>query len=131
WAWRQVGLLTSSDPAPSSDPGGAIVAAVERLPEHALVAVLAAVCRSGAAPLHRLLGTDGWVRLASVVARAAGAASGQVRALTAEPGPSAGRDTGRPDLHRRAEGALRESSLAGALLRSGLRPSPQAAAAWA
>lgn len=132
WAWHQLGVLTSSDPSPDTDPGGAVVAALERSPEQALRAILAAVRTSGAAAVHRMLGADRWARLAAVVGRASGMTASHAQQVqpadAAPPGPQA---LGEPAVTTRAQRALCESNLAAALMRSGLRPSSRAAASWA
>jgi hypothetical protein len=67
WAWRELGLV---EPGVSSHPGRAVLAALGRRPEFALPALSAAVERSGAAAVHRLLGAAGWLELARLVYRA-------------------------------------------------------------
>lgn len=64
WAWREFGLV---EPGLSSHPGRAVLAAFGRCPELALPAVSAAVRRSGAGAVHRLLGPSGWLELARLV----------------------------------------------------------------
>ena len=66
WAWREFGLVEGGL---SNHPGRAVLAAFARHPELALPAVSAAVARSGAGAVHRLLGPSGWLELARLVYR--------------------------------------------------------------
>jgi hypothetical protein len=66
WAWREFGLVESGL---SGHPGRAVLAAFGRRPEFALPALSAAVGRSGAGAVHRLLGPSGWLELAELVYR--------------------------------------------------------------
>jgi hypothetical protein len=67
WAWQELGLV---DAGISGHPRRAVLAALGRHPELALPALSAAVERSGAAAVHRLLGPPGWLELARLVYRA-------------------------------------------------------------
>ena len=88
WAWREFGLV---EPGLSSHPGRAVLAALGRHPEFAVPAVSAAVRRSGAGALHRLLGPSGWLELARLVYQAY--SSRPPPAWLAHPGAAAGHGT--------------------------------------
>ena len=131
WAWRQMGLLGQGDPEPGVDPAGAVLAAVARRPDLALAAVAAAVSAAGAAALHRTLGTEGWLGLATIVATAAGCHRSDAELLLGPAGSSADPRQVAADLVARAQEASATSGLARAFRRAGLRPRPAALRAWA
>jgi hypothetical protein len=157
WAWRKVGVLGPNDPSPDTDPCGAVVAAIERCPHHALQAIIAASRSDGLVALHRVLGIDGWRRVATAVATATGVAVSDARRLAQIEGLPALASAERTlfgTLERSQSGVpveaasgptievataafetyvsrvLGDSTLAAAMLRSGLRPH-HSASAWA
>ena len=67
WAWRQLGV--AADPGSGPAP---IPALLERHPELALAALVAAMQRCGVPALDRALGSAGWTAVADCVWRAAG-----------------------------------------------------------
>jgi hypothetical protein len=67
WAWRQLGVAADPGPGPASIP-----ALLERHPELALAALVAAMQRCGVSALDRALGSVGWTAVADCVWRAAG-----------------------------------------------------------
>jgi hypothetical protein len=72
WAWRQVRLLEPGDPEPAAEPRAVFLRALARLHHAAGAALTRLVADVGAAPLHRLLGSEGWVHAGVIVARDAG-----------------------------------------------------------
>ncbi|MGC3992788.1 MAG: hypothetical protein QM779_01440 [Propionicimonas sp.] len=68
WAWGQVGLWHPGDPDPRSDPRGLFLAVLARLPQGPSAALDRLVRRVGFAPVHRLLGSEGWTRVTGLVA---------------------------------------------------------------
>ena len=71
WAWRQVGLLQSGDPEPRADARGLFLLVLGRLPQGPAPALARLVREIGLAPVHRLLGRDGWTRAAALAIPAA------------------------------------------------------------
>ena len=67
WAWRQLGVAADRGSGPAPIP-----ALLERHPELALAALMAAVRRCGVPALDRALGSAGWTAVADCVWRAAG-----------------------------------------------------------
>ena len=137
WAWTQLGLLQPGDPPLGSTPAAAVLTVLRRHPESALVAVAAAVRVAGAAPIHRLLGTHGWVAVAAVTF-SAGSPAGATAILRS----ASEHDDVRVSQHHGAAvsdhqavtlatAMLQRSSLAVALRRSRIRPDEQTARAWA
>lgn len=138
WAWRQLGILSATDPDPASDPAGALLSALGRVPDQALHAVLAVTGAGRLAVLHQCLGAGGWLRLAAMVAGATGVPVADLRRLlsadaAAPGGERAGApfDSGQHDVADRADRVVIESTFAAALIRSTLRPAPAVTAAWA
>nr|WSW42826.1 hypothetical protein OG296_06685 [Streptomyces sp. NBC_01001] len=120
WAWRQTGILRPGDPAPDAAPGPALLAALERHPQHAAAAVLRAAEDCGLAALDRAWGRDGWQRLAALVA-------GRDPASEEAAGPP----PPGPGTRARARALLAGSRLAALVRESGLRPAGPTLAAWA
>jgi hypothetical protein len=84
WAWRQVGLLTAADGGVRSDGGNAadvVLAALRRHPREAVAAITACVRRTGAAPLHRILGSSGWSSAARIALGALGVSASRALEL--------------------------------------------------
>lgn len=141
WAWQEFGLV---DAGVSGDPGRAVLIAFGRHPELALPAVSAALGRSGAGAVHRLLGPSGWLELAQLVYRAY---SGRpppgwlASPGAAGDGAAGGGPAGPPDLTYPAGPpapgvAVRISRLAGGELarrfrQARIRPGTSTALAWA
>lgn len=78
WAWGQVGLPTAAGRGVRS--GGAdltelVLSALRQRPQEAAAAVTACARAAGAAPLHRILGSRGWIELAQIVLGAVGVSS--------------------------------------------------------
>ncbi|MFE2147276.1 hypothetical protein ACFXA3_37055, partial [Streptomyces sp. NPDC059456] len=120
WAWRQTGILRPGDPAPDASPGPALLAALERHPQHAAAAVLRAAEHCGLPALHRVWGGEGWQRLAVLV-------TGGERCAPADPaGPPPG-----PGTRALARALLAGSRLAELVRASRLRPAEPTPAAWA
>lgn len=120
WAWRQTGILRPGDPAPDAAPGPALLAALERHPQHAAAAVLRAAEDCGLAALDRAWGRDGWQRLAAL-------AAGRDHASEEAAGPP----PPGPGTRARARALLAGSRLAALVRESGLRPAGPTLAAWA
>ncbi len=139
WAWTEVGLLRPGDPPLGSAAAGAVLAALRRHPESALVAVVAAVRVAGAAAVHRLLGARGWAELAAVVLAAlAPAAATMTFEPTSEPtGASVPQDgeavlaPGPAPAAILADALTRRATLAAEFRRSRVRPDAVTAWAWA
>jgi hypothetical protein len=133
WAWRLVGAVNDSDPLLDADPADAMLAALERAPQYALPAILAAIRSTGLAPLHRLLESDGWIRLATLVAGAVGVNNSRTVGLLSVDTAVRSVEPGRDDaaIETRASRVVVESALGVELAGSGLRPSRTVAAAWA
>jgi hypothetical protein len=75
WAWRQMGLLSSSDRGvceSGADQARVVLAALRRQPRDAIPAVAACVRSTGPASLHRMLGAAGWTELALIAVGALG-----------------------------------------------------------
>jgi hypothetical protein len=75
WAWRQVGLLSSTDRgvcAAGADRARMVLAALRRHPRDTIAAVAACVRVTGGASLHRMLGAAGWTELALIALGALG-----------------------------------------------------------
>ncbi|THA39092.1 hypothetical protein [Streptomyces sp. A1547] len=119
WAWRQTGILRPGDPAPEAAPGPALLAALERHPQHAAAAVLRAAEDCGLAALDRAWGQDGWQRLAALVA-------GRDPAAQEPAGPAPD-----PGTRALARALLAGSRLAALVRESRLRPAAPVSAAWA
>jgi hypothetical protein len=116
WAWRQVGLLQPGDPDPHTDARAVMLTVAARLPHGPSAALERLVARVGLAPVHRLLGTEGWARLAALVVPKAVAG-----ALRAEPPAPAA--PARPVGRRKAAAAEARAMLARVLARGGALPS--------
>ena len=121
WAWRQLGVAADPGPGPRSIP-----ALLERHPELALAALVAAMQRCGVPALDRALGSAGWIAVADCVWRAAGGSTlpaplGADEAPGRRPGPT----SEPPGGSAGAEG----SGLTRCLTAS--RLSPTAATRWA
>ena len=138
WAWRQLGLLSSADPA---DPAPAILAVLRRQPTAAMPALLAALDSAGLAALHRLLTSSGWTELATIVLTAAGfPAAAMAAAKPAESlapssadGPPAGSGSGPGSVAgmRLAAKIGERSRLAAAFRRARFLIDPGTVRAWA
>lgn len=131
WAWRQVGLLEANDPEPQVDPGSVFLLVLARL-LHGRGAALARLVRSaGAVAVHRLLGSAGWVRAATLVAAEAGTAwaPDAARSSVATGDTAGSAPAGRFDALAAALSA--SGSLAPALRGSGLRVDGHTLQAWA
>lgn len=146
WAWRQVGLIESSDPLPEEDARGLFLAVLHRMRHGTVAALVRLVAATGVAPVHRLLGMAGWEHAASVASHEVGASwtpgprsdAGSRTRSSIEPARSA-----EPDAERRSrpahDGALgslaaavaASGSLARAFRRSGLRLDESTLEAWA
>ena len=142
WAWREFGLV---DSGLSGHPGRAVLAAFGRRPELALPAVSAAVARSGAGAVHRLLGPSGWLELARLVYRAYsgrpppawlahpgaavahGAAGGGPAGSPEQPVPAA---PPAPEVAVRVR-RVADGELARRFRQARIRPGPSTALAWA
>jgi hypothetical protein len=75
WAWRQVGLLSSTDRGvceAGADLTQLVLVALRRHPRDAIAAVAACVRAMGAVPVHRMLGAAGWTELALIALGALG-----------------------------------------------------------
>lgn len=66
WAWAHIGLIGDAGEC-ERQPRDCVLDALAARPAEALAAVIRAVSKNGVAGLHRLLGPDGWVRLADIV----------------------------------------------------------------
>jgi hypothetical protein len=124
WAWRRLGLLGAAEPGGAA-PRAAACAAARRRPELALAALVEAADRVGVVALHRMLGGDGWVALAAVVAGALGV-PGLPAACTILPRTGADRAAGRA-----ADRIVPRSRLAAWFRRARVRVDAQTAGAWA
>ncbi|MFB6806973.1 hypothetical protein [Streptomyces sp. NPDC056387] len=120
WAWRQTGILRAGDPAPDASPGPALLAALERHPQHAAAAVLRAAEQCGLPALHRAWGGEGWQRLATLVTGGEPPVAGDTG------GPPPG-----PGTRALARALLAGSRLADLVRASRLRPAEPVPAAWA
>jgi hypothetical protein len=85
WAWARLGLIADVDSV-RREPASCVLNALATRPDQALTAVSRAAARVGLAPLHRLFGDAGWIRLADIVigahlagSTAHGAAAAMVR----------------------------------------------------
>jgi hypothetical protein len=84
WAWARLGLIADLDSV-RREPAWCVLNALATRPDQALTAVSRAAARMGLAPLHRLFGDAGWIRLADIVigahlaGSAAHGAAGMVR----------------------------------------------------
>jgi len=117
WAWHQAGALR----APVvTDPRRAALDALSTRPRVAAAAVIGAVARIGLVRVERLLGTAGVVEAGDAVLRSYGAA------VPVTPTDPAGSIRWNP----RVAAIARRSSLAKALLASGLRIDDTRASAW-
>jgi hypothetical protein len=131
WAWRQLGLLADFDPDPLVDPTGALLAALSREPQLAVGAVVDTVRRTGLARLDYLLGEDGWVGLAGIVASYLPLAS-QLLEPELMPADQLLESALTRIGHRIQAGAILANSLfADRCLASEIEPSPLVVAAWA
>jgi hypothetical protein len=72
WAWERVGVRSPADPSPVSAPTDAILAALCRAPQDALVVVIEAARVVGLAALDRALGPDGWLAVVEILRAATG-----------------------------------------------------------
>ncbi len=132
WAWRQVGLLEAGHPEPQADPAAVCLLVLGRL-QHGRVAALARLVGGvGVHAVHRLLGSAGWVRAATLVA----AESGTNWAPAEEPAPLAtdADDPAAADrrtLHALSQAIVTTGGLAVALRGSALRVDPRTLQAWA
>ncbi|MGH8920132.1 MAG: hypothetical protein ACRD0H_17670, partial [Actinomycetes bacterium] len=139
WAWTEVGLLQPGDPPLGSAAAGAVLAALRRHPESALVAVVAAVRVAGVAAVHRLLGAWGWAELAAVVLAAlAPAAATMTFEPASEPASASVPQDGEAVLApgpapaaMLADALMRRATLAAEFQRSRIRPDAGTASAWA
>ncbi len=153
WAWRQLGLLTDQDPEPAGAPAQVLLSLLWRWPELALSAVVSVVAAHGAAGLARVLGRRDWTELATIVATTAGVPAAMTAALwsvsvrqpdhtamesespanaPAQPAAQAPGPVSRARIVQSLTGNVAARSvLARAFLRSGFRPDPPTAAAWA
>ncbi|WP_298942621.1 hypothetical protein [uncultured Microbacterium sp.] len=68
WAWRLVGLVGPGDPEPAADPCGLLLLVLGRLTTGVTGAIARLIAQSGVARVHRMLGSEGWQRLARLVA---------------------------------------------------------------
>jgi hypothetical protein len=66
WAWARLGLIADLDGV-RHEPALCVLNALATRPDQALTAVSRAAARVGLAPLHRLFGEVGWIRLADIV----------------------------------------------------------------
>jgi hypothetical protein len=66
WAWARLGLIADLDGV-RREPASCVLDALATRPDQALAAVSRAAAGVGLAPLHRLFGDAGWIRLADVV----------------------------------------------------------------
>ena len=66
WAWARLGLIADLDSL-RREPASCVLNALATHPDQALTAVSRAAARLGLAPLHRLFGDAGWIRLADIV----------------------------------------------------------------
>ena len=82
WAWRQLGVAADPGAGPASIP-----ALLERHPELALAALVAAMQRCGVPALDRALGSAGWTAVADYVWRAAGGTPADLLGADDVPGP--------------------------------------------
>ena len=152
WAWRQVGLIAAAErPTPE-----AALRALMGEPTTIMTALGVAVASVGTDPLHRLLGSAGWVKLAEAVWLILGGPAGHLATIRIEPDPWARRGPVAPDSANRsgvtadprscAEGAGRgvvtpdpaavrrvidRSSLAGRFRSGRVRVDAPTCAAWA
>jgi hypothetical protein len=120
WAWHQVGLLQPGDPDPRSNPRGVFLTVLARLPQGPSAALDRLVLRVGLAVVHRLLGRDGWMRVAALAVPGA-----DVDVLLGEPTVSASQKHPK----RRAAAAVNRASLARALTGTGTIPAAVRSAA--
>lgn len=99
WVWLRLGLIDDAEEF-ERHPESAVLVALDRSPECALAAIIGAARAVGLPALHRVLGEQGWIRLADIVvemsadARARTTFAAMVRDGTAG-GGSAGRVSGR------------------------------------
>ncbi|WP_436532123.1 hypothetical protein [Actinoplanes sp. HUAS TT8] len=144
WAWRQLGVLRPG----ANSPAAAIAGALAVIGDDALGALVTAVEAAGVAALHRALGPAGWAAVADVATGTPsafghgddGGTANLSRTVTAtSTGDSGSPATARPDRagsDRSAKAGpatdlLRRSRFAAAVAKSGVRPDPATAAAWA
>ena len=73
WAWRQLGLVGPTDPQPDADPRALLLVALGRLRGGTAAAVARLVAHTSVARAHRLLGGEGWHRIATIAAAESGA----------------------------------------------------------
>ena len=66
WAWARLGLIADLDGV-RREPVSCVLNALATRPDQAITAVSRAAARVGLAPLHRLFGDAGWIRLADIV----------------------------------------------------------------
>jgi hypothetical protein len=66
WAWARLGLIADVASV-RREPAWCVLNALATRPDQALTAVSRAAARVGLAPLHRLFGDAGWIRLADIV----------------------------------------------------------------
>jgi hypothetical protein len=127
WAWWQLGVAADPGSGPASIP-----ALLERHPELALAALVAAMQRCGVPALDRALGSAGWTAVADCVWRAVGGATpsggtpGDVPGADYVPGDRSVPTSASPGWSAGAEG----SGLARCLIASRLRPSGVTREAW-
>ncbi|MEU9372832.1 hypothetical protein AB0D94_03510 [Streptomyces sp. NPDC048255] len=134
WAWRQTGAVRPEDPSPTASPGAAVLAVLDRHPEHVAPAVLRAAEECGLAALDRVLGRGGWRHLASTLAPLPGTSPGadSPAAGPPEPWPAGGSGAAAdPATRELARALLAGSRLAAVVRETRLRPGEAALAAWA
>ncbi|MGC5075656.1 hypothetical protein [Agrococcus sp. DT81.2] len=73
WAWHQLGLIEPGDPVPEEDARGLLLAVLHRMRHESVGALARLVAGAGVAPVHRLLGAQGWRQAAVIASRDAGA----------------------------------------------------------
>lgn len=66
WVWLRLGLIGDAEEF-ERHPESAVLAALDRSPECALAAIIGAARAVGLPALHRVLGEQGWIRLADIV----------------------------------------------------------------
>jgi hypothetical protein len=131
WAWRQIGLLTPSDPSPASQPKAAVLCAARRFPCDAVRALVACVREVGILSVHRLLGSSGWGEFAALACVATGH---EVQAVASAPGDTAHDGhalSETPAAARLAGAAYVRSVLASEIVRAPIRRDHETARNWA